>query len=258
MLHAEGMVGKVSSGKFQWSPALKHAVQAYRYWRLRLKQSHGQIISRTVLDSLQLAGSILDLPSDSQEAVVKQLKSAYHIIIDHQKQSEQLRASFLEELAEAIVLQNAPSLASSPGRRQDRTLHQLRQLHFREKMRRAYQKISHTLSPLVQLGLDKVDVPDSSALGSQYGDPIKPKTWTGPWMSKTDPTEIARVVWDMNVVQYHQAYQTPFGSGPLAQAIGRRADTDQVTSLISGTLEGLPIGNLLPETTRLLHTLTTS
>jgi len=110
---------------------------------------------------------------------------------------------------------------------------------------------------MVPLGLDKVDVPDSSTLDPKYGDPTKPKTWAGPWISKDDPEEIAKVVRDMNIAQYHQAYQTPFGTGLLAEAIGRRADTDRAKPLISGTLEGLPIDSLLPETSRLLSTLTT-
>jgi hypothetical protein len=98
MLHAERKVGKVSSGKFQWSPTLKRAVQAYRYWRLHLKQSHGQKNSESVLDSLKLAGGVPDLPSDSQAAVVQQLRQAYHTMMDHQRHSDQLRASFLKEI----------------------------------------------------------------------------------------------------------------------------------------------------------------
>jgi hypothetical protein len=163
---------------------------------------------------------------------------------DYQKSSEQLRVTFLEELAEAIVLHNTSSLVTT-GQRRKRTLHQLKQNQFREKMRRAYRKISHTLAPQVQLGLDRVDVPDGNALNTQHGDPTKPKTCSGPWVSKTDPEEIAWVLRQLNIEQYHQAYQTPFGSGPLADAIGRQAETIQANSLLSGSLEHLPIEDLM-------------
>jgi hypothetical protein len=43
---------------------------------------------------------------------------------------------------------------------------QLKQLQFREKMCRAYRRISHTLSPLTQLGLNRIEVPDTLVLGN--------------------------------------------------------------------------------------------
>jgi len=233
-------------------------VQAYRYWRLKLKQSHGQTTSSTVLQQLRHTCDIQDSSDEPipQDLAAKNLKCAYRKMTDCQKNSEQLRVTFLEELAEAIVLNNNSSLANADLCR-ERTLHQLKQLQFREKMRRAYRQISHTLAPQVPLGLDRVDVPDGNVLNTQYGDPTKPKTWSGPWVSKTDPEEIAQVVRHLNIAQYHQAYQTPFRSGPLADAIGRQADTIQANSLLSGSLQHLPIEDLMPETTRILHTLAT-
>jgi hypothetical protein len=233
-------------------------VQAYRYWRLKLKQSRGQTITSTVLQRLRQTSDIQDGSDEPipQEMAAKRLKCAYRMMADCQRSSEQLRVTFLEELAEAIVLNNTSSLANADLRR-ERTLHQLKQLQFREKMRRAYRKNSPALAPQVQLGLDRVDVPDGNALNTQHGDPTKPKTWCGPWVSKTDPEDIARVVRQLNIEQYHQAYQTPFGSGPLADAMGRQAETIQASSLLSGSLEHLPIEDLMPETSRILHTLTT-
>lgn len=38
MLFAEKQAGKRYSKQFQWSPTLKQAVQAYRFWWLKLKQ----------------------------------------------------------------------------------------------------------------------------------------------------------------------------------------------------------------------------
>jgi hypothetical protein len=38
MLYAEKQLGKQYSATFDWSPKLKEAVQAQRYWYLKLKQ----------------------------------------------------------------------------------------------------------------------------------------------------------------------------------------------------------------------------
>jgi hypothetical protein len=143
---------------------------------LKLKQSCGQTISSTVLQQLRQTSDIQDSSDEPipQKLAAKHLKCAYRTMADCQRNSEQLRVTFLIELAEAIVLNNNSSLATAELRR-ERTLHQLKQHQFRKEMRCAYRKISHALAPQVQLGFDRVDVPDGNALNTQYGDPKKPK-----------------------------------------------------------------------------------
>ncbi len=119
-------------------------------------------------------------------------------------------------------------------------------------------KNSHTLEPPTQLGLSRIDIPDSSATNWRFGDPSTPKSWSGPWRSIAHPTEIAQIVKIMNITQYHQAFSTPFGSGPLAQAIGRNAESLQSTQLLAGQMCNLPLESLLPETVQILHTLDSS
>ncbi|MFN9978768.1 MAG: hypothetical protein ACK53Y_02580, partial [bacterium] len=79
MLHAEKTAGKAPSGKYKWSPTLKKAVQAYRYWRLKLKQSRGQTISSTVLQQLRQTSDIQDSSDEPipQKLAAKHLKCAY-------------------------------------------------------------------------------------------------------------------------------------------------------------------------------------
>jgi hypothetical protein len=50
------------------------------------------------------------------------------------------------------------------------------------------------------------------------------------------PNEIAEVVCHINAEEDHQAHGTPFGSGPLATAIGCHGDTPQAAHLLQGRI----------------------
>jgi hypothetical protein len=104
-------------------------------------------------------------------------------------------------------------------------------------------------------GLSRIDVPDASAASDTMGDPNCPKTWKGPWKSITSPREITQEVCKVNLAQYHQAHQTPFGSGPLANLLGRQGDTQCAQELLRGTLPPEMPPFLLPETLQILNTL---
>ncbi len=59
----------------------------------------------------------------------------------------------------------------------DRVAKELKQLIFRENMRRSYRKLGKLIRPNPRTGLSKIDVPDSAATTPAYGDPTKPNTW---------------------------------------------------------------------------------
>jgi hypothetical protein len=71
-----------------------------------------------------------------------------------------------------------------------------------------------------QTRLSKIDIPDKKAASATTCDPSDPKTWKGLWQTITNPIDIAKVSREANIQQYHQAHETPFGSGPQAQLIG--------------------------------------
>jgi hypothetical protein len=83
------------------------------------------------------------------------------------------------------------------------------------------------------MGLSKVDIPDTSA-APRKNQPIDQKPWTGLWKTVTNPEDIAEIIREANIKQYHQAYLTPFGSGPLADMVGRSGNTKQAEDLIKG------------------------
>jgi len=144
----------------------------------------------------------------------------------------------LEDLAKAIVLRrhHYDSSNSTEAIRRERTAKQLKQLRFRGKMRKSYRKIANTLRPDKQLGLSSLDVPDNHCIDRNYGDPTQPKTWKGPWKTLTDPEQMAKAICQVIIAQYNQAMLTPFGSGPLADTLGRYADTKAADRLLLGDI----------------------
>jgi hypothetical protein len=224
-----------------------------------LKRVQGRPVSTELLTNLCADATLplLHVDDTSQTSIVNHLKSAHKHLTLLQHQHKTLCASFLEDLAEAIVIHQSPNLSfdSLSKIKKERSLKQLKQLQFREKMRRLYKKIWFTLEPPTQLGLSQIDIPDNSVTNWRFGDPANPKTWSGPWRSITRQTDIAQVVKQVNITQYHQAFHTPFGSGPLAQAIGRNADSTLSKRLLAGQLDELPLESLMPETIRILRTL---
>jgi hypothetical protein len=169
------------------------------------------------------------------------------------------RISYVESLAEAIVLHQSPHLDTNEAThtRQERTLKQMKNLLKRERTKRMFKKIGHTLAPNLTIGIARVDIPDKNAKGPSLGSPDDPKTWKGPWVSITKPEDIAQHICISNRNQYNQAVSTPFGSGPLATIIGRNGDTPGAKALLNGQLPAEILSSLMPETVRILQTLAT-
>jgi hypothetical protein len=258
MLTAERNISKRIITKYQWSPKIKQAVQSLRYWNLRLRQAHQKPFSPVQLTHYQAEGNIP--PEATTITDVKIIKREQHKAFLNlkslQEQHEGLRESYLEGLAEAIVLNRSPKLAEEgmESIKRDRANKQLRRLLSREKMWKMFCKIGKTLNKIQGKGLSRIDVPDASAANETSGDPNLQQTWRGPWKSVTNPTEIAKVVCQVNAEQYHQAHDTPFGSGPLAETFGRRGDTPSSGELLRGTLPDLP-DSIMPETICILQTM---
>jgi hypothetical protein len=141
---------------------------------------------------------------NTEEEVIQHLRTAYANLRNYQKKHHELRASYPLGLAEAIVLDQAPSLVfeSMTDVKVERTEKQLKQLIQREKLQQMYKKIGNALQDKPHKGLSKIDIPDKRARDNQeFGDPVDPKTWKGSWISITNPQEIAAVVCEINAKQ---------------------------------------------------------
>ncbi len=60
---------------------------------------------------------------------------------------------------------------------------------------------------------------------------------------------------ELNAQQYHQAHHTLFGSGPLADTIGRAGDKPASKALLAGEPPVQLYPTLMPETVSILETI---
>jgi hypothetical protein len=196
----------------------------------------------------------------SVRVILQQLQLAANTLCQHQKRHSELHSTYLEELAEAIVLDRSPNLVhdSLAHVKEERVASQIQHLLKRENLHLMFRKIKRILKLVAQQGLSRIDVPDTSAITAAHGDPSNPKDWKGPWVTLTKPTAITEVVESINRKQYHQAHVTPFGSGPVAEAFGRKGDTPLAEALLQGKVpQSLQEIHIMPETRSILNTLAT-
>ncbi len=110
MIYAERQTGKTLSKRFEWSPTLKQAVQAFHYWRLRLLQKRGRLISTSRLENYR--NDVL-IPSENtadmtETQIMEAVKQTSTTLRNHQRHHIKLRSTYLEELADAIIISHAP------------------------------------------------------------------------------------------------------------------------------------------------------
>lgn len=142
---------------------------------LYLKKSNGVHVSTSRLTSLREVANIPEGEGLSHTQIIKHLHESTQSLRTLQKNHRNLRSSYLESLAEAVVLHRNPNLSQpfAEQRKSQCVEKELKQLKWRETMRKTYIKIGHILSPTSNKGLYRVDIPDPS-----HGNPNEPKTWT--------------------------------------------------------------------------------
>jgi hypothetical protein len=97
MLHAERNTGKSFSKQFEWSPKLKQAVQAFRYWKLRLKFTRGRFVSNSRLETHRLAALLPENADLTESQIVTALQAASKELKELQRQHKTLRSTYLED-----------------------------------------------------------------------------------------------------------------------------------------------------------------
>jgi hypothetical protein len=106
MRNAERKLKRKYSKKYDWSPALAHAIYSTHYWRLKLKRSKGLLVSNAALRTNKQKAHLPDSCDaiTSRQAILEHLRAA--IKNEREKQSNHVpnRRTYLEELAESLVL----------------------------------------------------------------------------------------------------------------------------------------------------------
>jgi hypothetical protein len=261
MIYAEKEITRVITGNYEWSVQLAQAIHSLRYWKLRIKRAHAIRVTDYFLTAThQLAG----LPQDATDqmtlpALIQNLHQSKEYLASCKKNHVALRESYLQGLAEAIVLQRCPFLDEPRNShlKAERVAKELQELIKREQIRRMHRKIGAILRDETDNHgcLSRVDIPSSST--DPYPEGPDPKQWSGSWSSVTAPEEIARHICAANSRQYHQAHNTPFAQDPLLSHIGASAQSPGANDILAGYLPDEDILDLLqPETINMLRTLT--
>jgi hypothetical protein len=261
MLYAERSVGSRFTKTWEWSPVLLAAVYAERFWKLTIKRSHGHLVSDAQLHRTRTLAGITNVsPTLSLPDIIGCLTAARQTRTELQKDSHTLRQNYLTSLAEALVLKRAPYLGTDPKYDEKltrRTAKEVKRLVRLEHKRHLYRMIGWQLGDNnVKGGLSLVDIPAPMVV-TGCTTTVDPKQWTGPWVSITDPSEIAQYVCAINTKQYNQAQHTPFGSGYLLQQFGMNLEGESVSDLLNGSFTVDPKVDLLPETHKMLKRLCT-
>jgi hypothetical protein len=105
---------------YYWSPQLKAAINTLTYWKLRLSQLKGKIISQHTLSKIfhnTQSATCKSLPQPLA-SVIQEVRQARATLKDVQRRHIELREQYLEDLAEAIILHKRPRLLE-PGREKD-------------------------------------------------------------------------------------------------------------------------------------------
>lgn len=250
MLYAEKHSSKKYSVTYQWSPTLAKAVNAVRYWRLRIRQLKSFSVHEAAIHkAAEKAGITHSSDSYTTTDIVTNLREAHKTLKQLQQQHIALREQHLESLAAARVIATRPSLASDPDKLTKATDKEIRRLQKNERSRRSHKAIRCCLRPNeARNGLAKIDIPtDPNA---------DPKTWRGAWTVITSPEDIATHVCKANAAQYHQAYDTPFAEEPMLSYICLDGTGVGAADILAGAPPPDKITrNLFPETTSILQTL---
>lgn len=134
-----------------------------RFWTLLLCHLNGNTVAPSRLQrSLDLA----ELPADfvnlnTIHSAVLHLRSAHQELKHCQQNHQELWQLYLEDLAEAITIQQSPNLAHNfmSAVRSARTAAQVKILIQKEQRRRLYQELYRVLNDTKPLGLSKLDIP---------------------------------------------------------------------------------------------------
>ena len=97
--HADRMVAKRFSTRYEWSPELIRSVNELRYWTLRLKAVKGFRVDQEVIQQYRGSAKLSRAQSDQITAraeIIQYLREAKRSMYENQKHHVELRRSYLD------------------------------------------------------------------------------------------------------------------------------------------------------------------
>ena len=161
---------------------------------------------------------------------------------DRKKRNESLN-KWLSEAEEKAQTSDDPKAAQKAAKA-------IESIICAEHMKESYDRIRHAIKPRIHsAGLDRLDVPKRDAKGNEVYD----KQGNAIREILLDVADIHTALLDWNKKHFHQAAETPFGSGILQDLMGFLGLSEAATTIVDGTfLDKHKMPDLLPKTKQLI------
>lgn len=188
-----------------WSPLLANAGRTV-------------IAAKWHLSNIMTGRTMIPTGITRETAIAKarsQIKDAYDLLRKVQKNAKQIRESFLEDRAEHLEETREISKAAA-----------LRQLIAAERSSSIFKRLGKWFKAEEFTRMDRILVPD---------DPTDLTHTT--WSSVIEAQALFEVLTKDCQEHFHQAADTPFVTGPIADKIGPFADNEYCDSVLEGTFD---------------------
>jgi hypothetical protein len=247
-----------------WSPAVARAGEVKRYWKARISNVLAGLDGRIALNK---KASKLGIHDDLTEDITE-LESRYDSAVATFSQL----ASTAQEQRNIHLDGLISNMEPRPDKQSKATLQALKSVKMAETQLQLFKKLRQTLRPMTGGPISKVTVPHdmavevdafvhqfntsqistshSSTLENILQHTIRHKRSTNPgesWDTIIDKDKLETSILMYCHQHFQQAKQTPFGTGPLAEAIGTDGLSALSDRILQGTLFERPDYEIFPE-----------
>jgi hypothetical protein len=150
-----------------------------------------------------------------------QVKAAYVVLRQVQKDARKIRDTFLEDRAEHLAETQHITKATA-----------LRQLLRAEKQAAIFRRLGLWLKDDEHIKLDRLLVPDD------------PNNTAATWSTIVEALDLFDVLTTDGQNHFRQAANTPFVTGPLANKLGPFADNEHSDAILQGTFDATSLTNV--------------
>ena len=219
-LAAERKCKAKRTGLLPWSPDLQTSGRTVLYWRMRMRAFTGRYVNVAELHKLETmipiaAPDMEHLPALAVRGKIRQsLRNHKSVKADAQR------------LREEHLIERATFLSATHGMAKHAAC---AAIEAREKTSRQFRLLRSIFNPGASYGLDRIDVPNSSA--------VLRREEEIPRIPLVVKEQIEEVLVPHTEQRFRQHRETPFGSGIRQQELGMDCTSDDAHALMEGSYD---------------------